>query len=168
MKKRLSLILASALAIGSLTACGDANKTAKPEEKQVSSDVQKENKSKDTSAPTNRTVDLKSEKYPWRFASRDIIKGWQDEGETVYLWSDANAIEEYITKEITRDNQHKKEDLPRSADYVQFFIDEMKKQNLDQKEYFDKMSEAVNDMKAVNLDSAKTKIEEAKKLREAK
>ncbi|MGI0534936.1 hypothetical protein KFD70_21845 [Bacillus pfraonensis] len=168
MKKRLSLILASALAIGSLTACGDTDKTTKPEAKQVSSDVQKENKSKENSTPTNRTVDLKSEKYPWRFASRDIIKGWQDKGETVYLWSDANALEEYIASEVTRDNKHKQEDLPRSAGYVQLFIDEVKKDVPDKKEYFDKLSEVVTDMQSVNTDGAKVKIEEAKKLREAK
>ncbi|KEK22462.1 hypothetical protein [Bacillus gaemokensis] len=164
MKKRLILTLAFTLSVGSLVACSEDKAADKTESKVESTSSTSETRE----APTKRTVDLKSETYPWRFASRDIIKDWQNKGETVYLWSDANAIEEYITKEITRENKHKQEDLPRSAEYVHLFIAEVKKQKPDQKEYFDKMSEAVNDMKAVNIDGAKTKIEEAKKLREAK
>ncbi|WP_242248924.1 hypothetical protein [Bacillus cereus group sp. BfR-BA-01523] len=166
MKKRLSLILAVALGIGSLTACGDAEKTTKNEAKQASTNEKKTTENKET--PTKRTVDITPERYPWRFASIDIIKDWQSKGETVYLWYDANALEEYIANEITRDNKHKQEDLPKSAEYVQLFVDEVKKTNPEQKEYFNKLTEVVSDMKAVNLDGAKTKIEEAKKLREAK
>ncbi len=166
MKKRLSLVLAVALGISSLTACSGTNETTKTDTKQVSSDVK--DKSANKEVTTKRTVDLKGEAYPWRYASRDIIQNWQNKGETVYLWSDAEGIEKFITEEINRDSKHKQEDMPINAGYTQLFIDEVKKQNPDQKEYFSKMTEVVNDLQSMNLDSAKTKIEEAKKLREAK
>ncbi|HDR8110398.1 TPA: hypothetical protein QCZ04_003471 [Bacillus cereus] len=166
MKKRLSLMIVTALVFGSLTACGDSGKVEKVETKQVSSDTK--NKSANKEVTTKRTVDLKGESYPWRYASRDIIQNWQNKGETVYLWSDAEGIEKFITEEINRDSKHKQEDMPINAGYTQLFIDEVKKQLPDQKDYFSKMSEVVNDLQSMNLDSAKSKIEEAKKLREAK
>lgn len=166
MRKRLSLILAVSLGISSLTACSGSDEITKTDAKQVSSDVKNKSTNKETIA--KRTVDLKGETYPWRYASRDIIQNWQSKGETVYLWSDAEGIEKFITEEINRDSKHKQEDMPINAGYTQLFIDEVKKQNPDQKEYFSKMSEVVNDLESMNLDNAKVKIEEAKKLREAK
>ncbi|MGM2755230.1 hypothetical protein ACS2QP_28265, partial [Bacillus cereus group sp. Bce019] len=83
-----------------LTACGDTEKTTKNETKQVSSDVKDKSANKETT--TERTVDLKGEAYRWRYASRDIIQNWQSKGETVYLWSDAEGIEKFITEEINR------------------------------------------------------------------
>ena len=160
MKKRLILTLALTLSISSLVACSDTKVADKTESKIESTNETKQ-------VPTERTVGIGQNK-PWQAGARTLIKDWQDKGETVYLWSDASGVEDMAVSEIDRDVKPKEKHMESTAGYVQLFIDEVKKQKPDQKEYFDKMSEAVNDMKAVNLDGAKTKIEEAKKLREAK
>jgi hypothetical protein len=159
MKKRLILTLALTLSLSSLVACGD-NKVANKTESKV------ESTSETNKLLTERTIDIGSNK-PWEAAAQSKIKEWRDKGETIFLWSDANELENMVLKSIEI-KDHREERIPGISEFVQLFIDEVKKQKPDQKEYFDKMSKAVNDMKAVNLDGAKTKIEEAKKLREAK
>ncbi|MGE1052288.1 MULTISPECIES: hypothetical protein [Bacillus] len=164
MKKRLSLVLAVALGIGSLTACGDTEKVEKAETKQVSTSEKKIAGSNET--PTKRTVDLGSNK-PWQAAAPSRVKEWQGKGETVYLWSDASELEN-MTLESINIKDHQDERMPAVAEYLETFAKEVGPNVSDKKEYFNKLNETASDLKSMNLDSAKTKIEEAKKLREAK
>ncbi|KXY75881.1 hypothetical protein MKY89_30180 [Bacillus sp. FSL W7-1294] len=167
MKKRLSLILAVALGIGSLTACGDTEKTTKTETKQASSDVKKTTETKEI--PTKRTVELApGAKYPWQGAGIEEAEKWHNEGKIVYLMSDLEAYEKAFVDTIDIDIIKNNGNPIRSKQRTDQIVKMLSPLDPNMKNYFDKLTEAGNLVAAKDYDNAKTKIEEAKKLREAK
>ena len=75
---------------------------------------------------------------------------------------------ENMTLESINIKDHQEERMPAVAEYLETFAKEVGPNVSNKKEYFNKLNETASDLKSMNLDSAKTKIEEAKKLREAK
>lgn len=167
MKKRFSLIIAIALGLGSLTACGDTEKTAKTETKQASADTKSTAKTK--KIPTERTVTLEpGAEYPWEGAFPEQVNKWIDQGETVYLYSDLEHFEKAFVNIIDLDiikNRANPQVIKQRTDEI---AKQLKPLKPDMKDYFDKLTDAGNTAANGDYDSAKTKIEEAKKLREAK
>ncbi|MBJ9983594.1 hypothetical protein IBT50_25630 [Bacillus sp. S70] len=167
MKKRLSLILAIALGIGSLTACGDSEKTTKTETKQASADVKKTSETKEI--PTKRTIELPpGSTYPWQGTMIEEANKHIDKGEIVYLMSDLEPYEKAIVSTIDLDILKNGGDPQVSKMRTDQLVKQLKPLDPKMNDYFDKLTEVGNLVAAKDYDGAKAKIEEAKKLREAK
>lgn len=120
-------------------------------------------------APKARTVELNAG-YPWEYyGAKDIIQ-LQKDGEVVYLYSDAEALENTILEFI---NSEELEGAPISkvdngisfSEYLDGFIQGVEPYRQLDTAYFDKMREVVSGLKSANFDTVLVKIKEAKKMR---
>ncbi len=119
--------------------------------------------------PTSRTVDIGSNK-PWEYMDAQAIIEQQNKGEVIYLFADAEAIENSIsgfsTSEPVEGAPITKEDSAKSwANYLQGFIQGTEKYYPDKKDYFLKLSEIKVDLENGNFSEIPQKIEQAKLLR---
>jgi len=167
MKKRITLALAMALCISSLTACGDKDKTATTETKQASADVKPSTEEK--KIPTKRTVEIKAvDPYPWKGLMIGEADKLIEQGEVVYLMSDLEPYEKSFVESIDLDLIKNGGDPQKNKQRTDQLVKQLKPLDPKMKGYFDKLTEAGNAVAAKDYDGAKAKIEEAKKLREAK
>lgn len=151
MKKLAATISAIAvLGLGGVLAAGQLSNG--PEETKTSSSDEANNAQE---VPTNRTVDT-GENAPWQHFSIEKIQEYQNEGEIVYLYSDAEEIENLIVEEYG--------EVP--MQYIDLFIKEVS-QYVDNENYFSKLEEAKEAIANENYDAVPTLIEEAKTLRES-
>ncbi|MDA1772732.1 hypothetical protein PDJ95_15260 [Bacillus cereus] len=165
--RKLSLVLALALGVSSLTACADTEKTTKSETKQTSSDTKKTSESK--KVPTERTVKLAAgAKYPWQGLMIDEANKLIDKGEVVYLMSDLEPYEKALVQSIDQDLIKNGGDPARTKNRVDQVVKQLEPLKPEMKDYFNKLTEVGNSIASKDYDGAKTKIEEAKKLRESK
>lgn len=120
-------------------------------------------------APIERTVETNGD-YPWeRFRSAAIIEQ-QNAGEVVYLFSDAepleNMISSFSTSEPIEDAPISKEENSESmAGYLDAFISGVEKYYPAKKEYFDKLRSVKDSLLLYDYDSIPQQITEAKQLR---
>lgn len=192
MKKAAILIIALML----LSACGAAESdvSGQEERQKVSANATFKTDKGDTSAkPPNeepeedteqevapaaeRTIELENDDDPpWWIASPEELKAWVDDGEVVYLWSDAEGIENLVFETINTEYPEDIIDNPEerrenantsSRDYINVFIDELAPQYPDKKEYFDTIGQAADALGSGDYDTAKAKVKEAKTLRES-
>lgn len=120
-------------------------------------------------APKARTVELNAG-YPWEYyGAKDIIQ-LQKDGEVVYLYSDAEALENTILEFI---NSEELEGAPISkvdngisfSEYLDGFIQGVEQYHPLDIAYFNKLREVVADLKSANFDAVPVKINEAQALR---
>ncbi|MGR2746487.1 hypothetical protein [Bacillus sp. N6] len=167
MKKRIALALAIALCISSLTACGDAENTTKNEAKQANTDIKKASETKEI--PTKRTIELPpGATYPWQGTMIEEANKHIDKGEIVYLMSDLEPYEKAIVSTIDLDIIKNGGDPQVSKMRTDQLVKQLKPLDPKMNNYFDKLTEVGNLVATKDYDGAKAKIEEAKKLREAK
>jgi hypothetical protein len=118
-------------------------------------------------APTERSVDTNGD-APWKYMSTEQIKAAQDNGEIVYLFSDAKGIETEIQNLVRAENTepYSKEDLVEGwANEISVFIEGVEEYHLDKKAYFDKLEELQTALSTFNYEAADKLIDEAKTLR---
>jgi hypothetical protein len=144
--------------------------TNEDEEINLESEVAEEQQEEVIEIPTTRTNSTNSN-YPWEFYSRDKIRSLQNAGETVYLYSDAEAVENMIVEqanfEVPENAPISKAEMDvQSADYLDLFINEIS-QIIDNQAYFDKLNEAKQELLNGNYSAVPTLINEAKTLRES-
>jgi hypothetical protein len=119
-------------------------------------------------APTERTVDIAG--YPWEELSTDNIITQQNSGETVFLFSDAEPLENMISsfavsEEIEGAPITKQGNAETFANYLKGFIQGTQEYFPDKKDYFLKLSEIENALLTGDFDSIPAKVEQAKALR---
>lgn len=119
-------------------------------------------------APTERTVSISG--YPWEELSTDIIITKQNNGETVFLFNDAEPLENIISdfavsEEIEGAPITKQGSAETFANYLKGFIQGTQEYFPDKKDYFLKLSEVENALNTGNFEAIPAKIEEAKVLR---
>jgi hypothetical protein len=172
MKKSLvSLALVGSLGIGGILTYS----MVEGEEKVKEESVQSVSASSDDSikevvsvkAPTERTVDTNGE-VPWNYMSAEQIEASQENGEVVYLFSDAEALEQYSI-DLSKNpdtTPYDKDTLATSwANHMTAFLNGVKEDHPDKLDYFMKIEEAKNAMAAFDYDNVPGLIEEAKSLR---
>lgn len=122
--------------------------------------------------PTERTVDTKNH-YPWQYYFTSKMVELQEQGEIVFLWSDAEKLEDDIilgaymdTEGIDEFVEIKEENMIGFANIIDLFIKDVE-QYIDNKEYFDKLREAQEYMRNLDYETVVTLIEEAKQIRES-
>ncbi|MGA4718867.1 hypothetical protein [Fictibacillus nanhaiensis] len=160
-----------------LVGCG----TADTEQKFVKTEGKGEVKTmaaSTTSNPEERTVDFKGEE-PWKRNAAVRLQSLIDEGETVYLWSDAEAFEDKVLTVIdyvppksnavnAPDPKKQRSDAFNSTnDHIKVFVGELSKRHEDKKGYFDLVTQAGEALANGDTETAKAKIEEAKTIRES-
>ncbi|MEN2765842.1 hypothetical protein [Ornithinibacillus xuwenensis] len=168
MRKVLSSIaVISVLGIGGVLAFSSNGDTEK-DAVNASSDVQ-EKEEVIIEPPTERTVDTKGD-VPWKYLSAESVEAEQNNGEIVYLFSDAEALEDY-TIQLSQNpdtSPYDKDTLSTSwANHMTAFIDGVAKYYPDSEQYFAKLKEAKNAMEKFNYEIVPKLIEEAKTLRES-
>lgn len=119
--------------------------------------------------PKARTVELNAG-YPWEYYGAKDIMQLQKDGEVVYLYSDAEALEntilEFINSEELEGAQISKVDNGISfSEYLEGFIQGVEPYHQLDAAYFDKMREVVSDLKSSNFDAVPVKIKEAQRIR---
>jgi hypothetical protein len=118
-------------------------------------------------APTERTVDTNGD-VPWKYMSSAQILAAQENGEVVYLFSDAEALEEYTVNLASNpvNEPYNKEDLVDSwVGQIGAFLAGVKDGKPGEIDYFMKLEEVKTAMAAYEYDKVPTLIEEAKSLR---
>ncbi|WP_419893611.1 hypothetical protein [Oceanobacillus kimchii] len=183
MKKVLLLVISLIL----LAACGTTSDEESKENTEkaegvetdvASSSVEKEEELEEEQennevflddAPTERTVDIK-DNSPWQWYKADKISTLQQEGETVFLYSDSADIEEYILNTLTKDySQNDKVTIELSSEsavkYLGSFISEVS-EVVTHDQYFDKLSEVKDALANGNYEDAEVLISEATTIRE--
>src|SRR5690625_2283944 len=110
---------------------------------------------------TERTVDLTGN-YPWQYFFSEKIEELQNEGEIVFLFSDAEALEESIL--ISIDGGF---DASGFADHIELFLNDVSDIVEDHNGYFNKMQEVKEKLEQQNYEPVVDLIEEAKQLRES-
>jgi hypothetical protein len=171
MKKVLFLLL-----FVFLVGCG----TAETEQKATKTESKGEAKmmvaATSTPIEEERTVDFKGEE-PWKRNAAVRLQSLIDDGETVYLWSDAAAFEDkvltvidYIPPKSTAVNAPDPKEQRAAAfnstnEHIQVFVGELSKRHEDKNEYFDLLTKAGEALASGDTETATTKIEEAKTLR---
>ncbi|ALX47126.1 hypothetical protein AOX59_18945 [Lentibacillus amyloliquefaciens] len=165
MKKLIaSLATVGVIGIGGVFAMSQTSGEPKQEIETASVNETEETKE----IPTARTVDT-GPNMPWEHFATELIKEHQNKGETVYLWSDAKALEDSIIETIDfpihEDSSTTREGLlVTKAKYLNLFINEVS-QYVDKPDYFDKMQEVKTALNNVESDKAKNLISEAKQIR---
>lgn len=119
--------------------------------------------------PTARTTDIGNQ-YPWEKYFVRFVKEKQDAGEVVYLWSDAAAFESYLLEMIAfqpDDNAplNKEEVMTAPVKRINEFARELAEHK---PEYFSILEEVKTAIQNEDYELAKTKVNEAKTLRESK
>lgn len=115
---------------------------------------------KTNDAPTERTTPING--MVWDSYSGQEIINKVKAGETLYLFSDATALEEKVLTVVNGDTS--------KVDFVNMnvmgFVANLQEHYPDQKDYFDKLTEVQDALFNKDYATVKTKIEEAKQLRE--
>lgn len=166
--KRLIIVLISVLLL--VAGCGQSLNQSDNTEKDASQQIQLQTAAKEvdeveTQPPTERTVDTKGE-YPWHFFFSDKIAEMQADGETIYLVSDAEPLENAILKFA---NAEEEEGIPKApaaeswAKYIDTFLSEVEPYMPE--EYIEKMTEVKNALQIYDYELVAKLIEEASKLR---
>ncbi|MFS0591705.1 hypothetical protein AB1L05_08895 [Cytobacillus horneckiae] len=139
----------------------EIDKTKKAEEENDSKVPEKE--TNEIKAPTERTEQIDG--YPWEvyepYGNEKAIQERVQNGEVVYLFSDADALENEILKSI--ENADGKKDWWHFN--LMYFNINLKDFYPEKKAYFDKMKEVEEALFSSNLDIVPNLINEAKKLR---
>jgi hypothetical protein len=118
-------------------------------------------------APTERTVNTNGD-VPWNYMSSEQIVAAQNNGEVVYLFSDAEALEDYTANLASNpvNEPYNKEDLVDSwVGQIDAFIAGVKDDKPGKLDYFMKLEEVKSAMAAYNYDKVPVLVEEAKQLR---
>lgn len=187
MKKLLCVLLTGLVMAG----CGTANsQESKKEPEQASASIKTESVKNDSESkktvsalaatekqdtkevdkmPTERTVNFGPD-YPWKRAGYKRLKELIDKGEIVFLWSDAEPLEQQIKRTFSYDPP---EDAPTTKDdnlksmnhYIETFVYGMKKQGLNKPDYLSKIASVGELMAAGKLDEAKTALDKAIQIR---
>jgi hypothetical protein len=141
-----------------------------PKEEEVKVGVQSTETASETTVnpPTERTVSVTG--YPWEGLGSDVIEQHQANGEVVYLFSDAEAIEDTISEFAVSEELEgapiSKADSGKSwVKYLDGFIQGTQKYYQDKTEYFLKLEEIKADLDSGNFEVIPGKIEIAKTLR---
>lgn len=118
--------------------------------------------------PEERSVPL-GDFYPWQFYFASDIENLQKSGEVVYLFSDAEKLEEDLIAfaNATYENtEQTKENVADSwVNYVSLFVEEVGQYVKDKTDYFAKMNEVIEALKTYDYESIPNLISEAKNLR---
>lgn len=144
---------------------GDNDSVATQLQLQSTQNTQEEVDEVETQPPTERTVDTKGE-YPWHFFFSDKIAEMQADGETVYLVSDAEPLENALLKFA---NAEEEEGIPKApaaeswAKYIDTFLSEVEPYM--PAEYIEKMSEIKNALQIYDYELVAKLTEEVSKLR---
>ncbi|SEQ24073.1 hypothetical protein SAMN05216232_2002 [Virgibacillus subterraneus] len=181
MKKVLvGIATVGVVSIGGIFAVSGMDKEKEPEtsaaasnetgESNVVEEPIDEEKEEVVEIPTERTVDT-GPNPPWKHFKSEKIEELHENGETVYLYSDAIEIEEHaidiINTEVPEGAPATKGDIAKStARHLDLFIVEVS-DYVDNQAYFDKLGEVSQALKNEQYDSVPTLIEEAKTLRES-
>jgi hypothetical protein len=120
------------------------------------------------SVPTVRTVTISG--FPWEELGADVILKQQESGETVYLFSDAEALEGIIngfatSEEVKGAPITKAESGQSFANYLEGFIQGTEKFFPDKQDYYLKLREIKNDLNSGSFANIPQKVDEAKALR---
>ncbi|MEN2768507.1 hypothetical protein [Ornithinibacillus xuwenensis] len=166
--KRLILI-----GIVFLTGCGLSSQEYEPEVEDVSAESSSiENEDVKDVIPTERTVDT-GPNYPWQHFATNLITEYQTEGEIVYLFSDAEALERDLIEDASRDDegneqlaQRKEKSVKGFAIYLDQFINEVS-QHIDNEAYFNKLREVEQALLTADYQSVIDLVNEAKQIRES-
>lgn len=126
--------------------------------------------------PKERTVNIPVEGVPQNHMTSKEIKDLQDEGEVVYLLSDAQVLEDYTVnmanmdaKELAQQQSNdlaKKEMAESAVNYLQAFAEGVSPY-VDNQAYFNKLKEVEQALLNEQYDQVPALIEEAKTLRES-
>jgi hypothetical protein len=171
MKKAItSLALVGALGIGGIltySMSGDQGETKQESSENVQATRNEVKEVVEVKAPTERTVETNGD-VPWNYMSAEQITAKQNNGEVVYLFSDAGALESYTTQLASNPDTtpYDKDTLATSwSNQMGAFLNGVKEYHPDQLDYFMKIEEAKNAMGAFEYDKVPGLIEEAKALR---
>jgi uncharacterized protein YcfL len=168
MKKILLVLVATLLLAG----CG----TAETKTKVSKQDVGEVKTMATAEINEERTVDFQGE-APWIRNSAIRLQQLVDDGETVHLWSDAEAFEakvltliDYVPPKSNAVNAPDPKDEIAKAhnstnEHIKVFVGELSKRHPDKKEYFDKLSDVGAVLVTGDIEEAKSKLQEAKSLR---
>lgn len=178
MKKSLFLIIITLLLLG---ACGtneegQEESTSTPKTTVASEttegveEVEEVEEEKEVVViPTERTIDT-GKNDPWWYFTTDQIAEHQENGETIYLYSDAeeleNNVKEFATANHYTEEAPKEEAAETKSKYLSLFVDEVS-QVVNNESYFNKLNEVVNSLDNLDYESIPGLIEEAKQLRES-
>jgi hypothetical protein len=166
-----SIALVGVLGIGGIVTfsiAGDSEKPQKIEEpsKQVTAESNDE-EVVEISVPTERTVETNGD-VPWNYMTSEQIIAKQEAGEIVYLFSDAQSVEEYTLSLANNPDTtpYNKEDLADSwSGQIDAFIQGVKEYYPNELDYFMKLEEVKNAMSAYEYEKVAKLIEEASALR---
>lgn len=178
MKKLLvGISSAAVIGIGSLFVVSGMEEESKEERVETSAaetteteEPKDEPKEEVVEIPSVRTVDT-GPNHPWEHFTSERISELQENGETVYLFDDATALEEHVIEmanvEIPDHAPTTKEEAANStANHLKQFIEGVQP-FVDKPEYFSKLEEVQNALLNGQYDSVPTLIQEAKTLRES-
>lgn len=144
----------------------NADSEVKTEETQAEPTVQAES-TPTNSAPTERTVETNGD-VPWNYMSSEQIIAAQNNGKVVYLFSDAEALENYTVSLASNpvNEPYNKEDLAESwAGQIGAFILGVKDGMPSELDYFMKLEEVKSAMASYEYEKVPALVEEAKQLR---
>jgi hypothetical protein len=173
MKKAIaSLALVGALGVGgiltySMTGSQGETKQEVPSENVQATSSEVKEVVDVPNSPTERTVNTNGD-VPWNYMSAEQIETSQSSGEIVYLWSDAEAIEEYTIQLANNPDTtpYDKDTLATSwSNHMVAFLNGVKDYHPDQLDYFMKIEEAKSAMASFDYNKVPGLIEEAKSLR---
>lgn len=176
MKKIIFLFLMSLV----LVACGDTNVESDKNSNTTiattsigdnETEVVEEDETEEVvDIPTERTIDIMG--LPWEYLGKDNIKQYQSEGEVVYLYSDAEAVEQRLVDLAGLDPNaeafevygSKENMIESSMETLSLFVDEVS-QYVENEDYFNKLEETFLAMENEEYDLVPSLIDEAKELR---
>ncbi|MGD6964537.1 hypothetical protein ACQCVB_20245 [Fictibacillus phosphorivorans] len=173
MKKGLFLLL-----FVFLLGCGTAETDQKATKTESKGEAKTMASATSTPIEEERTVDFKGEE-PWKRNAAVRLQSLINEGETVYLWSDAEAFEDKVLTVIdyvppksnavnAPDPKKQRSDAFNSTnDHIKVFVGELSKRHEDKKGYFNLLTQAGEALANGDTETAKAKIEEAKTIRES-
>ncbi|MCA0150317.1 hypothetical protein LCD52_16150 [Rossellomorea vietnamensis] len=113
-----------------------------------------------------RTIDTNG-KYPWETEQPKTLQQYLNKGETVFLLSDGKELEDRVKEYFSDNNKNKDKYAGSWSKYLELYADQIKKQYKDKEAYTDKLKEIQKDIESKKYNEVPTKVDEAKKLREA-
>lgn len=173
MKKVLATIAGVAvLGLGGVLVLGQQSEEENTESPKVSAETASEEEVKEVvEIPTQRTVE---ETSPWQ-TDNNLIRQWHEEGEVVFLLSDAEQVENRMVdvasidpdaEEFVNAPVDKTTITQTAAETLGLYIEEVSGY-VDNDPYFTKLEEVRQAMENENYGVVSSLIEEAKTLRES-
>ncbi|SFJ55044.1 hypothetical protein SAMN04487936_102561 [Halobacillus dabanensis] len=105
-----------------------------------------------------RTIDVGG-KYPWETEQPSTLIEQVNDGETIFLLSDGEALINEIQELAKSDEEKKKKFSASWAKYLEGYILQMEDTELEKEEYFNSLKELHNDLESMNYEDIAAEID---------